>query len=673
MSLGTTQDTEHRIRILLLEDRDTDAELMEHMLKKSGVNAEILRASNEDEYRSLLRESLDVILSDYSLPLFKAPDALRIAKEYAPGVPFIIVTGAVAEETAANSIRDGAADYIMKDNLTRLPHAITEALSKRQLTLEKADAETRYEWSETLYRTVFNTIQTGIVIIDPADHRIVDINPSLAALIGLPRDRIVGQGCQTFICPSEVGKCPITDLQQPIDSSECHLLTSTGTMVPIHKVVVPLSYGGKEYLVESILDITEQLEARRRIGDLLESSNNAIFSLEKDIAGLMIEKDHIIQEKERYKALSAGLTGIMLTLSPSGTITCVRSLSGELFGYRENELLGTSFHLLIPSDDHEDISRFLGRARAGEVKPHDIRILGRNGTISQGRIAVRPVYESGDLRGLSVILADLTEWMQAMESLQQHQKSLAALFDSIPIPLMEIGLAVPESQKAGVVVDGADAAGNKRSHSLRGSIRVNPPMEEFISTTSLGQPARLLDDPDMNELMQAVTLTMRDGATRTGTLSIPSTNNEVVLAGYSVIRGVYAVYVSILPKVPDERRGSEGEHALLEIVLGLLPAASVICAQSGIITVAGTSASNMLGYSGPGDLMGIPLVNVVGAFDRQRLAEHLRESFGGLGRFGDYLCLRRDGSQFPASLEILPVNREGQVSSCIVHIHPITV
>jgi PAS domain S-box-containing protein len=673
MSLGITQETDHNIRILLLEDRDTDAELMEHTLTKSGINAEILRASNEEEYRRLLRESPDVILSEYSLPLFKAQEALRIAKECAPGVPFIIVTGAVTEETAAISVRDGAADYIMKDNLTRLPHAVTEALSKRQLTLEKADAETRYEWSETLYRTVFNTIQTGIVIIDPEDHRIVDINPSLAALIGLPRDRIVGQGCQTFICPSEVGKCPITDLQQPLDSSECYLLTSAGTRVPIHKIVAPLAYGGKKYLVESILDITEHVEARRRIGDLLESSNNAIFSLEKDIAGLMIEKDHIIQEKERYKALSAGLTGIVLTLSPSGTITCIRSLSGELFGYRENELLGTPFHHLIPPDDHEDISRFLNRAQAGDVKPHDIRIKGRDGAVRPGRIAVRPVYENGDLRALSVILADLAEWIQATESLQQHQKTLAALFESIPVPLMEIGQVRLESQKAGVMAEGTDAGGNNRFHPLWGNIRVNPPMEEFISMTSLGQPARLLDDPDMNELVQAVTLTMRDGATRTGTLSIPSTNNEVVSAGYTVIRGVYAVYVSILPKSPDKGRGSEREHALLEIVLGLLPVASVICAQSGIITVASTSASNMLGYPGPGDLVGIPLVNAVGAFDRQRLAEQVRESFGGLGRIGEYLCLRRDGSQFPASLEILPVNRDGQVSSCIVHIHPITV
>ena len=73
---------------------------------------------------------------------------------------------------------------------------------------------------ENYLKTIFNSVQIGLLIIDPETHSIFDVNPKAAELIGLERNKIVGTVCNQFICPVEAGKCPITDLGQDLDNSE---------------------------------------------------------------------------------------------------------------------------------------------------------------------------------------------------------------------------------------------------------------------------------------------------------------------------------------------------------------------------------------------------------------------------------------------------------------------
>src|SRR5258708_28290280 len=141
------------LKILILEDSVIDAEIVQRFLVKKKLNCEFKVANNKETYLLALDKFYpDIILSDHSLPQFNSVDALAIARQRFPGIPFIMVTGAVSEEFAADIMKSGADDYILKDRLTRLPAAIDIILRQRKTEKEKLEAIDKLKRSEENYR-----------------------------------------------------------------------------------------------------------------------------------------------------------------------------------------------------------------------------------------------------------------------------------------------------------------------------------------------------------------------------------------------------------------------------------------------------------------------------------------------------------------------------------------
>lgn len=121
------------LRILMLEDLEEDAALIERVMKRQGMKFVSKRVDAREEFHDALTSfQPEVILSDHSLPQFNSLDALQICSSMELNVPFILVTGTVSEEFAVNCLKQGADDYVLKSNLVRLPTAITNALKQRQ-------------------------------------------------------------------------------------------------------------------------------------------------------------------------------------------------------------------------------------------------------------------------------------------------------------------------------------------------------------------------------------------------------------------------------------------------------------------------------------------------------------------------------------------------------------
>ncbi len=136
--------------------------------------------------------------------------------------------------------------------------------------------------------TILSTLLTGVVIVDSQTHEILDVNPLAAKMIGLPKEQIKGKVCHRFICPAEEGKCPISDLEQIVDKSERVLLRPPDQEVPILKTVTKAFWQGREYLVESFIDITERKEAEEHRSQLLMKLENA----NKELNNLMYIMSH---------------------------------------------------------------------------------------------------------------------------------------------------------------------------------------------------------------------------------------------------------------------------------------------------------------------------------------------------------------------------------------------
>ena len=144
------------LNLLLLEDSQADAELMIEALRESGFDPAVRRVDTRDAYLRELDQPPDFILSDYSMPQFTAQDALQLMNERGLDLPFIIVSGCIGEDMAVECMKAGAADYLLKDRLGRLGHAVTQALDRKRLLEEKRRAEQR------LFLETFHDSLTGL-------------------------------------------------------------------------------------------------------------------------------------------------------------------------------------------------------------------------------------------------------------------------------------------------------------------------------------------------------------------------------------------------------------------------------------------------------------------------------------------------------------------------------
>src|SRR5262245_55974191 len=113
------------LRLLLVEDSSTDAELILDALRDAGFAPDCQRVASEAAFLEQLNASLDLVLSDYHLPGFSGARALQLTRERGVDVPFILVSGALSDEAAAAALREGASDYLLKDRLARLGPAVS--------------------------------------------------------------------------------------------------------------------------------------------------------------------------------------------------------------------------------------------------------------------------------------------------------------------------------------------------------------------------------------------------------------------------------------------------------------------------------------------------------------------------------------------------------------------
>src|SRR5216117_3315402 len=143
------------IQVLFIEDSEIDVELALRSLEQGGFDVSWECVQVEEELkRALSSHRPQAILSDFSMPGFYGMEALRLAREMAPGVPFIFVSGTIGEERAIEAIRLGATDYVLKDNLRRLGTALRRALAEaRDRERVRAAEEERARLVEILEAT----------------------------------------------------------------------------------------------------------------------------------------------------------------------------------------------------------------------------------------------------------------------------------------------------------------------------------------------------------------------------------------------------------------------------------------------------------------------------------------------------------------------------------------
>jgi len=269
--------------------------------------AEEAQRDSETRYRALFEASADgIIIADLETKVFKYanPAACTMLGYSEDELVRMAVTdidpqdalGYVisefeaqgrGEKTLAIDIpcvrKDGSVVYVDINTCVALMDGRKCNIAFFRDVTERKHAEEALRESEKRLKTILDSLQTGIVILDWDTHTIVDVNPVAAQMIGAPKDEIVGRICHKHICPAEVGKCPITDLGQGVDDSEGELLRADGSIVPVIKTSIPVVLGDRTCLLESMVDISERKQAEEALRQAKEETDEAFRQLEQAV------------------------------------------------------------------------------------------------------------------------------------------------------------------------------------------------------------------------------------------------------------------------------------------------------------------------------------------------------------------------------------------------------
>ncbi len=199
------------LRVLIVDDSEDDTLLLVRKLKRDGFNPTFERVDTPEAMEDALsKNTWDIILSDYNMPRFDAFAALAILKKSGIDIPFIIVSGAIGEETAVAAMKAGAHDYIMKDNLARLVAAIERELGEAQIRHKKRETEKQLEHS---FFDLAETVARAMDSRDPytAGHarKVAEYARKIGEKMELDMDKING----LYVCGllHDIGKISIPE------------------------------------------------------------------------------------------------------------------------------------------------------------------------------------------------------------------------------------------------------------------------------------------------------------------------------------------------------------------------------------------------------------------------------------------------------------------------------
>lgn len=261
------------LRILMVDDSDDDANLIREALQNGGYDAisEVVDSAKDMLY-AMESQNWDIITSDHGMPRFNAPEALKLASQVNPLVPFIIVSGEIDLNLAVSLMRNGAKDYITKTELSRLVPVIERELHEVTLRKEIQKIESALKRSETRYRRLFETAEDGILILDAETGQILDVNPFLIKILGYSKDDFLGKMLWNlgFFHDEEESKRAFTELQEKgyIRYENLPLETSSGKKISVEFVSNTYMVNDIKVAQCNIRDISEHIKDEKEINKL---------------------------------------------------------------------------------------------------------------------------------------------------------------------------------------------------------------------------------------------------------------------------------------------------------------------------------------------------------------------------------------------------------------------
>jgi PAS domain S-box-containing protein len=338
------------LRILHVEDRESDASLVQRILEKAGLCVYSERVEDAVEMRAALtKQSWDAIICDYALPDFDAPAALQVAHETGLDIPFIVVSGTIGEDIAVDMMRGGAHDYLMKDRLARLPAAVSREIEEARLRQERRQVLAALHHHEALLRAVCDNTADYMVLKDLAG-RIVLANPAALGVLGKPPAEVIGQTDASLFADSALAAAIMKNDRQVMQQG----------IVQSVEEVVQTPAGRRTFLSTK----TPWRDAQGRVV--------GIVAVAHDITELKSAETALRESEEQFRTLFQDAPiGIALTGLDTRFIRVNTALK-DMLGYREDDLLALSVREITCAADRRTNATLLARLLSGEIPQYQV-------------------------------------------------------------------------------------------------------------------------------------------------------------------------------------------------------------------------------------------------------------------------------------------------------------
>ncbi|MBN1819487.1 MAG: PAS domain S-box protein [Prolixibacteraceae bacterium] len=436
----------HAIKILILEDSSEDVELNVRILQKNlEMPFNYKLAQNRNEYIQLIHEyNPDIILSDYQLPGFNGLEALKIALKGIPGIPFIIVTGSVNEETAVNCMKAGAWDYVIKENLIRLVPAINSAIEKQKYIIAQKNTSDALEKSERELTAIFNNTPAVIMVVSD-DLKIIKINKTGLQISNKQFDEMFGKPIgYALLCKycNNIDTCG--------NSEECancgikNLIKSTirsGKNKNTTETIIESEVDGMFY-TRMYLCYFEQLYDK--------PEKTALLTL-IDITDRKNTEKKLIESEQKFRELADTLPEIVFEIDKDGKFEFLNKKAFQKYNLDLNstdirQLKLTDF---IHPEDLEKIFDNMSRVFTGEkFSGNDYKSKLPDGTTGYFQIFNSPIIKNNKVTGIRGIAIDISERKKLEVELTKHKEQLEELVLERTKELEKKAAQIKESQLA---------------------------------------------------------------------------------------------------------------------------------------------------------------------------------------------------------------------------------
>ncbi|MCG6537532.1 MAG: response regulator, partial [Syntrophales bacterium LBB04] len=275
------------IRILIVEDNPNDVELIKREINQVIKSCKFECVDTEGDFlKSLSEFKPEIIVSDYSMPAFDGLSVIHLARKNAPLTPVIICTGSIDEETAAETVKAGAVDYVVKEHIVRLSQAVLHALEKKQMWEERIQAAERLRISEERYRlisTVASDYMFSTVVSSDGTLDLDWVAGAFEKITGYSVDeyKAIG-GWRSTICPDDkeidIGDFEKLQSRQRV-ISEIRTIKKNGEVLWVKVYAHPVWDENKNCLAGifgAVQDISERKKAEEETNQLNRNLNKLV-------------------------------------------------------------------------------------------------------------------------------------------------------------------------------------------------------------------------------------------------------------------------------------------------------------------------------------------------------------------------------------------------------------